>query len=268
MANNFHINMRGEAGECRAEQGGCPFGGPEDHYASPEAARAAYESFHSEQTFAQPVRKEKPAVSSLSRQELETLRSETNPVARTIRSEKIKRGALVEGKKVTGVRLGNKYVYLTLHGESKERQFAGGVDVDIIDPLPTARAQAAKDRLLSLENAEWQRDNSAKRLQTALDEVTTSIATRGEASSSTIERLMTTQSERSIWQEVEATAKSNEMELGDAATAVAERYKEQFAQGYGYRSGLSRSSSVVSNVLEDAKTEAVREFVRGFGKKD
>lgn len=39
----FHINGAGEAGACRAEKGGCPFGGDENHYSSAEAARTAYE---------------------------------------------------------------------------------------------------------------------------------------------------------------------------------------------------------------------------------
>ena len=43
----YHINYKGEAGLCRAEKN-CPFGGDEDHFVSPEAARAAYESIHDE----------------------------------------------------------------------------------------------------------------------------------------------------------------------------------------------------------------------------
>jgi hypothetical protein len=39
----FHINGKGEAGKCTATQGGCPFGGDEKHYPTPEAAREAYE---------------------------------------------------------------------------------------------------------------------------------------------------------------------------------------------------------------------------------
>lgn len=42
----YHVNREGEAGECHAsEQGGrgCPFGGAEAHFTTPEAARAAFE---------------------------------------------------------------------------------------------------------------------------------------------------------------------------------------------------------------------------------
>lgn len=39
----FHINNAGEAGQCRATQGGCPFGGDAQHYESPEFARQAFE---------------------------------------------------------------------------------------------------------------------------------------------------------------------------------------------------------------------------------
>jgi len=39
----FHINYKGEAGECNASSGNCPFGDDEEHFASKESARAAYE---------------------------------------------------------------------------------------------------------------------------------------------------------------------------------------------------------------------------------
>jgi hypothetical protein len=39
----FHVNDKGEAGQCRANNGGCPFGGEAQHYSSPEIARQAYE---------------------------------------------------------------------------------------------------------------------------------------------------------------------------------------------------------------------------------
>lgn len=39
----YHVNAAGEAGPCKATQGGCPFGGEENHYSTPEEARAAYE---------------------------------------------------------------------------------------------------------------------------------------------------------------------------------------------------------------------------------
>jgi hypothetical protein len=39
----FHVNDKGESGQCRAEKGGCPFGGEAQHYSSPEIARQAYE---------------------------------------------------------------------------------------------------------------------------------------------------------------------------------------------------------------------------------
>lgn len=41
----FHVNpATGEAGECSAKNGNCPFGGEDSHYTSKEAARASYES--------------------------------------------------------------------------------------------------------------------------------------------------------------------------------------------------------------------------------
>jgi len=49
----FHVNPKtGNPGECRAEQGGCPFGGEEHHYSSPEKAREAFELSMAAETLA------------------------------------------------------------------------------------------------------------------------------------------------------------------------------------------------------------------------
>lgn len=46
----FHINpATGDAGECGATVGACPFGGADEHYGSAEEARGAYESMMSSQ---------------------------------------------------------------------------------------------------------------------------------------------------------------------------------------------------------------------------
>jgi len=38
----YHVNYKGEPGVCKASRN-CPFGGPEDHFPTPEKAREAYE---------------------------------------------------------------------------------------------------------------------------------------------------------------------------------------------------------------------------------
>jgi hypothetical protein len=44
MSTTYHTNGEGNVGPCKATTArGCPFGGPEVHYSSPEAARSAYE---------------------------------------------------------------------------------------------------------------------------------------------------------------------------------------------------------------------------------
>jgi len=40
----YHINSKGEAGECHADKGNCPFTSAENHFDSAEEARAAFES--------------------------------------------------------------------------------------------------------------------------------------------------------------------------------------------------------------------------------
>jgi hypothetical protein len=39
----YHINGKGEAGKCSAQQGGCPFGDESEHFTSADAARKHYE---------------------------------------------------------------------------------------------------------------------------------------------------------------------------------------------------------------------------------
>lgn len=43
MANKFHVNSKGEAGECHADVGNCPFGGTDSHFPTLKAAAKAYE---------------------------------------------------------------------------------------------------------------------------------------------------------------------------------------------------------------------------------
>lgn len=53
----FHVTDKGEAGQCRAEKGGCPFGGDAQHYSSPEVARQAYELSMAGEQFATVTKK-------------------------------------------------------------------------------------------------------------------------------------------------------------------------------------------------------------------
>lgn len=41
----FHVNGKGEPGECRAREGQCPFASDDNHFATKEAARKFYEDF-------------------------------------------------------------------------------------------------------------------------------------------------------------------------------------------------------------------------------
>lgn len=56
----FHINSNGVAGPCKAESGGCPFGGETQHYATPEIARQAFEQEMSGASIPQPMSKNGP----------------------------------------------------------------------------------------------------------------------------------------------------------------------------------------------------------------
>lgn len=40
---SFHVNTAGNAGECRAQKGGCPFGSADEHFATADQAREHFE---------------------------------------------------------------------------------------------------------------------------------------------------------------------------------------------------------------------------------
>lgn len=55
----FHLNpVTGEAGQCRAQHGGCPFGGPQEHFDSKEEAMQNYETLMAGMTIPEPTAKD------------------------------------------------------------------------------------------------------------------------------------------------------------------------------------------------------------------
>jgi len=58
----FHINSAGEAGQCKAVNGNCPFGGESDHFTSAEAAREAFEA--KQESFATPAKRDNAYVTA------------------------------------------------------------------------------------------------------------------------------------------------------------------------------------------------------------
>lgn len=54
----FHINNAGEAGSCRAEKGGCPFGSDDQHYPTAAEASQAYENKMADHVVPEPVERE------------------------------------------------------------------------------------------------------------------------------------------------------------------------------------------------------------------
>src|SRR6478735_5716445 len=55
MADRYHVNKKGEAGKCRAEQGPCPYGSSDEHYSSAAEAQAAYEEAMGDATVPGPL---------------------------------------------------------------------------------------------------------------------------------------------------------------------------------------------------------------------
>ena len=60
----YHINSKGEPGLCRAEAGGCPFGGEAVHYPTKENAQKAYELSNAAQAMPEAASKEPAPIKS------------------------------------------------------------------------------------------------------------------------------------------------------------------------------------------------------------
>lgn len=69
----YHVNNRGNPGECHALVGNCPFGSSEEHFDTPAAARTAYEQAQTHDLFKGIV---KPASGEKNLRELEEARDE------------------------------------------------------------------------------------------------------------------------------------------------------------------------------------------------
>ena len=90
----------------------------------------------------------------------------------------------------------------------------------------------------------------------------------GRASHSAIENVMTSQTERFVWDTLAAHAEMNtdpEADLVSIYTEMVEEVQQEINRTAGRR--LSRSTSVMSNLMADIEMEAKVEFVGTLGRR-
>jgi hypothetical protein len=244
----YHINAKGEPGVCRATKGNCPLGGDTDHYSSPEAARSAYEK-NQAPLFTEPATAKKNPISL-----------ETESTMETVPSEKIKKGDIYRGEEVQSVSVGRKWVTLSTD-KSREILVAKDESTTVIREQLTQEAQAVqRDQW----EDEWTERNVKQRLEQfdkARDDFNTSIEKHGNFDSFSLETLIKAQAKADISKQITRKVDKEGIGYKQATQDLQTQYKERIAN-YEINSGLSRSTSLTSNLLEDAKTEATLNFIR------
>ena len=195
--------------------------------------------------------------------------TEYKTVQLTVRADQVRAGDVrlkTQGnrtvtREVAEVKVGTKWVYL---------RDAQGKTIDEL-PLEAGvlvqRTQQTEDSAQAQHRA-YQNRKLAQTLagrsdgvQSALARVTEQITEYGAADYNAISGLLAAQAQLKVHNELVGMALTEKYEdLVAAAHAFAERLKNQLVQDVRHRA-LSRSTSVVSNLLEDCDREAMAKFI-------
>ena len=240
----YHINSKGEPGVCKAQQA-CPFGGAEEHYDSADQAREAFEAQQGG-SFDQPA--------------LFDPRDETEFIIDFVDAERLREGDEYEGEEILSRKVGRKWVTLTTPTR-KEVLVPVGEKVAVQRERSTAAAREADNAYQKERMAKKAVEGAQEKLDKALADVTEHIQQYGHADSFRMGALIAAQENNNVWSSVGRIAENQGISYTEAIEIKVNQIKEGIS-GYGFRSGLSRSTSVVSNIMEDAKNEAMIEFLR------
>lgn len=237
----YHINAHGNPNPCSAQSGNCPFGGDEDHFRTPEEARNVYERRNA--SVPEPVTK--PAVSSVL-------------ALTTIKVSALRAGDEFQGKTVKEVKVGTKNATITTT-EGKKIVVPLTETALVIREERTPEADHAADIKYRTERAEQAIAKAQARFDTAVKEMNEQLTKYGHADSFRMANFIQAQANNRVWSLVSKKAKEDNISVLEAADRVADYYRKRH---YMIKSGISRSTSVVSNVMEDAENEAILEFLR------
>lgn len=237
----YHINAHGNPNPCSAQSGNCPFGGDENHFSTPEEARSVYERRNA--SIPEPVTK--PAASSV--------------LALTpIKVSALRAGDEFQGKTVKEVKVGTKNATITTT-DGKKIVVPLTETALVVREERTPEAVHAADLKYREERAERAVAQAQDRFDAAVKEMNEDLTKYGHVDSIRMANLIQAQANNHVWSLVAKKAKEDNISMLEAADRVADYYRKRH---YMIKSGLSRSSSVVKNVMEDAESEAILEFLR------
>lgn len=205
-----------------------------------------------------------------------TIERETRTELLTVKIEDVHKGdtfARADKERVVhAVKLGTKWVELrTEDGMLIIRQQVGTV-VPVAREVETDESKARRQR--ALKNETIRKSLDKRETQHATKKATAKIQEKLEKGylidSFTMSKLIAGQAEDKVYDLLAHRMESVGRELEDGTivdeTFVYERFveemKERLIGGYDLTRGLSRSTSVVSNVMDDAEREAIVEFIR------
>lgn len=242
----YHITEKGNPGRCTAKPGNCPIGDEGEHFEDPTAAREAYEA--KQESVLAGHKKARP-------------QDDTQEVIDFVKAANLRVGDDYEGSPVTKKSVGSKWV--TLATEAKPKIL---VPLDEVVPVQrteaTPEAQALEHKAYEerrIRGVVYKYLEGVDRAQNDLNE---SLNTYGTFRSHQVEALMVAQANREIAEQILSISENKDIPLNEAAEVLRESLSERFTKGYAVSSGLSRSTSVISNAMEDAKTDAVLNFLR------
>jgi len=249
----FHINGEGNVGKCTATVGECPFGGASDHFPNEAVARTEYERRNAYDT-----------LNSITITDLENKIGDTTEVKLEVLPHQLRVGDVVPGKGVVEeIKSAKKNIYVSFDGKNpKAYSRENPENINIVRSESTESAvKARKDMsyaISSIEELRIAKINFDKNTAEFSEKITS-----GEnISSFDYKRLMDSRAEFAIWKRVESIAGENKVSIPEATAMYADTLRENIYSRL--KTGESRSTSQVSNVLEDIENEKILHFIQKY----
>lgn len=240
----YHITKKGEPGKCTAQPGNCPLGGEGEHYDSPEAARDAFEATQGG-SFDQPA--------------LFDPREETEYVIAFVKASQLRKGDDYEGSPITSIKVGSKWVTIATEATPKHLVPLDET-VAVQREQPTEAAREADHAHYKETTAERAVDRAFARFQAATDRFNEKLTKYGRVDYMDVSEVVETQARKEIAERIKLTAERDGLSYAEATAVVRESYRSNLSD-YVIRTGIHRSTNVISNAMEDAKSEAILNFV-------
>lgn len=187
---------------------------------------------------------------------------ETEAVKETVKVEDVALGDQVDAGTITEKKVGTKWVYLTVQGptSSHKGEFLRGTEVKVLREKETKESQKARDR--ARRNRALQQWILGRRgpLDRALEKFNANMAAYDHADP---ESVLVAQADHKILARFAHAAEGNftgAKDLVELRDAFVAELVEYLVSDLRHRA-LSRSTSVISNLLEDVEREATARFI-------